>query len=341
VQFVFKVFCFFLILCSSYAQDLDTLRGYAKQTILGSALEELNRAVQELGLRHGKSVIPQEAETASLILQLQEKEYLHYPFYRYLSRPFLYENGSFHYPEGYFVKRYVASNVGKLELIQLLKEKDPDYRLFALQYLEKNPKYPPVVSFLMAFMQETESSFFPYYVKVMKTSSFYENRDSFLPEKLKQSIASLPLSSKEPSLRAEVIYLQVGFAGLKPKTDTDTFVALFDGDYPLNFMIHAFEQYGKEQLNPFVFPFKNGYGNQWEKLARVFAAFPDNPVTLQALAYALINRDKGHFASFQPVLLQVWEQMTGIQWEGDESPFISWYKAQKAKLVEPEKQDSN
>ncbi|MBW7877542.1 MAG: hypothetical protein H3C47_16315 [Candidatus Cloacimonetes bacterium] len=136
-----------------------------------------------------------------------------------------------------------------------------------------------------------------------------------------------------PEDKARLFFMTFWFTKTKPKTPSvQTMAALFDLEVPMPALQAMFGSYSSDLLAEFTVPFKEGYGPHHQTLLHLFSKQYSHPRILQALAFALINRGRGHFAPIQSEILHVWETMTGIKYLGSTHEFLAWYEEQKKLL---------
>ena len=133
--------------------------------------------------------------------------------------------------------------------------------------------------------------------------------------------------------QAQLFFLAFWFTDFKPKIpSTKLMASLFDLEVPLPALQVIFKAYPSDLLAEFVVPFKEGYGSHHRDLLQLFSKEYSHPKILQSLAFALINRNRGHFKPIQADILGVWEDMTKTRYLGSTHEFLKWYEEQKKRL---------
>lgn len=74
---------------------------------------------------------------------------------------------------------------------------------------------------------------------------------------------------------------------------------------------------------------RHAWADPQDRLVALLARFPEHGPALEALAHALLNRNHPAYSASHRMLIQVWEQRTGIPFQGSAEPFLQWYHAHK------------
>ena len=104
-----------------------------------------------------------------------------------------------------------------------------------------------------------------------------------------------------------------------------------DQNFPKDFLLKVFKRYPISFLEEFVEPFTKGYGNQFATLLYLFEEFHSSPTILSALKFALVNRREKHFVFHQGAILQTWQRISSLTYNGDDQIYLDWYESRLKK----------
>lgn len=115
----------------------------------------------------------------------------------------------------------------------------------------------------------------------------------------------------------------------------DLLLAQLDRTYPVQTVEQEVRALGPEVLDRLAHGLRHAWAAPQDRLAALLARFPDHGPALEALAHALLNRNHADYEPSHRALIQIWEQLTGIAFQGTAEPFLQWYHAHKPMPAQP------
>lgn len=309
-------------------------RRHAIETASSRAVGEMNRALAELRLRHGKLRL--DMDPAEAVRQLVAEGYMK------LDLPWSQELDPVRIVEGLRFEslahggisaseRSVEVGVENAYLKRALLDEDPRLRWFVLAQLRTRPHESPVKFVLRGFLRERRLDLVQSYVQLLKTERFIRaaERIEKIPGSLEKRIRAYARAARTPDQRAQALFLAIMFTEHRPEVDLPLLVHSIDMDFAFPYLLRLFKAYPPRWIEAFARPLKMGFGDRHELLMELFTHFQDRYPCMQALAFAFVNRRKRHFALLEPAIVRIWEKMSGLSHEGSDRPFLEWYHARK------------
>jgi hypothetical protein len=303
---------------------------WCEKRITAQALAELDRAIAELAIVHGRD-FSDSAPVPELLKGLREQGYWQKEVFHDQSLfPLLRVDGKFE--SAVYGKLQVSDyplhrvELPKKTIQKALIDKKPSLRLFALEYLYENPDGSLALSVLQAFEREDNLKFLPLYVKVLRQEPFWGKTPSAVPGSFVQKIKDFYDGSEQLSDKADAVYMALSYTNWQAPVNLDIFLYMVRSKWPLPFVrlvLQDFSDRGFLEFLSGVFEMGSSYDTSY--LIDLFSFFPENPVCLKALYTALIKRDNDVFSPFAGQLIEVWEDITGLKYEGDDTVFKNWY----------------
>ncbi len=307
------------------------------------ALAEYNRALSEVRLLHG-DIDLKGRSAKEVIIELSKQGYVKKSLYfEYEWDPFALENYTFSstkfeelepLPEKFFQGRIRGA---------LLKKglQHPSYRVrwFVLQYLSRKTEVTPLRTVLKAYVHEKKEHLLPYFMSLLVTERFvkaaakYKSYPRSVVLRIKRSIRA----AQRMDEKAQALFLAVMFTDARPSFEIPVVIYQLEQGYAISYLIRLFRTYPAKWVEEFTVPFREGYGDQHEKLLRIFEHFPQNRKVLAALHFALNNRQKGHFSDIRAKIIGTWQTITGIEYKGSIEPYNAWYKTRKGGKMSKER----
>lgn len=297
----------------NYAVKIETIK----------AITELNRAMSEVTLYHGKINLTN-APAKKVAGDLFREDYCYEKTAFILSydgltlKNYCFSSSEYEDKDDEQLAEHTLKQLPKSYLQRGLIEGNPMIRNFILQYLSTSESPRPYKSIARALITEDYECLFEDYIKLL-------NKDLKLkisPEKMDR------LLTRAETLRekSRALFIAVMFSDVKAKAPIETLVHQFDRDYPINYFVKLFKSYPPSLLETFTEPFLEGYGDKQGRILEVFINFRDRPEIMKALYLALKSRGKGHFERFYGDVIEAWEKITGIKFTGSIDPYVKWYR---------------
>ena len=326
---------------STQLKSYSEFRNYAIHWGSHQMTAELNRALKHLQMIHGNAFNPYDAQPSKLIKEMKSKSYLDLNVYLNIEHdPVEWHNKalrSVSYPEALTQNfqqkiKYPISFISKA----FITEQDPYVKLFAIQECSQRlHKEIPIKIVLKAILRENDFEILSYYIKALRNDHIYsripKNASAKIPKIFKERIKSYANKAKTRSAKANSLFLNLLFSDYLPVLETQTLMFLMDNEFPREFLVKVFTKYPSIHLENFTVPFTKGYGNQFSTLLYLFENFHANAVILEALKTALINRHKKHFVFHQGAIINTWQRITSLDYEGNDKIFIDWYDSRSKK----------
>ena len=193
----------------------------------------------------------------------------------------------------------------------------------------------PIKIVLNAILRENDLEILSYYIKALCNEHLYslipDNASTKIPKSYKEKIKNYANEAKTRRAKANALFLNLLFSDYMPALETQTLMFLMDNEFPREFLVKVFTKYPSIHLEKFAVPFTKGYGNQFSTLLFLFEKFHSNVVILEALKTALVKRHEKHFVFHQGAILNTWQRITFLDYEGNDKIFIDWYDSRSKK----------
>ena len=324
-----------------HLKSYSEFKDYAIQWGSNKMTSELNRAVKHLQLIHGNSFNPFEAAPELLVKEMQAKAYLDETIYVDIKNDpvewYKQELRSISYPEA-GLKNVNENLKYSINLISqaFSTETNPYVKLFAIkECVERVHREIPIRIFLKGISREQDLEFLQYYIEPLRNELFYSKipKDAAekVPKSFKQRIKEYSNNAKTRVQKANALFLNILFSNHLPKLEIRTLMYLMDQNFPKDFLLKVFRKYPISFLEEFVEPFTKGYGNQFATLLYLFEEFHSSPTILSALKFALVNRREKHFVFHQGAILQTWQKISSLTYNGDDQIYLDWYESKLKK----------
>jgi len=313
-----------LVLLIVFTGSIHPAQRYCLQKIAS----EGNFALEEVILRHGNLDLEGQA-APDVFWGLIDGGYLPDRHYCYsLASDLIWDTSK----QKFFVSTEVLNHSDALQSIGSALQKKPAETKMMRGYVLEHTKTlskEVQIKLLESLFQDEDLLLLPQYfawaLKVWETPVRISLKESVLKAYSEMAIS--------PEDKARLFFIYFWFTNVKPKTPSvQTMAALFDLEVSLPALQAMFGAYSSDLLAEFTVPFKEGYGPHLKTILYLFSKKYSHPKILQALAFALINRNRGHFVPIQSEILQVWETMTGFKYLGSTHEFLAWYEEQKKLL---------
>lgn len=304
---------------------------WCEKRITAQALAELKRAVAELVVEHGRD-FSDSAPVPDLLSGLKAQGYWQRDvFHDQALFPLVRSEG--HFESAVYGSLLVSDY--SLNLLELPKktiekalfDKNPALRLLVLEYLYEKPDGSLALPVLQAFGQESAPEFLPLYVRVLRQEAFLGKTPSAVPDSFVQKIKDFYDGSASISDRADAVYMALCYTKWQPQVDLELFQHIVRNKWPLPFtrlFLNDFPDRGFLEFLAEVFEMGSSYDTSY--LIDLFSFFPENPASLKALYTALVQKNSDVFSPYFQQLIEVWEDISGLKYEGDEVVFKNWYE---------------
>lgn len=309
---------------------LDELREYASNYCAQMLVDEGNRAYDELKMLYSFPAFG-EKEPAEIMRELEQAEFFHNDSHcDFTNQRIVFSDETF---KNMSADKYLEMTSPDIPVHLIVKgfqlAENNDLRVFLLNHVH-DFYYEPNLTHLIVTSLETEknTALYPLYAQILQQERYFSQRSQLAGgRELDESLKKAYLSATDIEQQASLLFLSFSFSGFRPpQPEISLLIYLIDQHYPFGFILSVFKHYPLGLIEEFTVPFKEGYGDEFATLTKLFVQFPESRSCMQALAYALLNRTKGHFVLCQSDIIHAWEQLTGIEWQGSETPFIEWYK---------------
>ena len=308
-------------------QTYPELQQYANGKYVSAALEEINRAFQEAELIHGKLEVDH-VPAKEIFNQLKNGGYTNSRIWlQFPMENLVFENGLFKLPDLSNLEAFRSSKYPEIPIDFIRKafqDSMPPVRLYALEYLTKNPEVKLLESILNGFIEEKEEFLELKYGELLRLEPYLSESAKEIQPSLIQKIEKYSKSNLILDHRANALFFAIQYTKLRPEADIPTLITMMDSGYPVKFLVRLFTEYPISLLESFITPFREGYGDKWELLLEIFSNFSNSKSILETMYYALEHRKEAHFASFQDKIITVWEKVSQIPFEGDLIIYRDW-----------------
>lgn len=318
-----------------FTQQYKEFKEHCHRWASATALTEYNRAMNEARLLHGDFELGKRS-AKEVIKELTRQGYVNKRLYfEYDWDPFSRKGYSFSSSRysnlsldlaGYFKKKYRGAFLKKG-----LVDSSFRVRWYVLQCLARRTDVTPLKIVLKAYVFEKREQLLQHYIRLLVSDRFVKAalRYNKYPKSVIKRITLSINAARTMYEKAQVLFLAVMFTKERPKFEIPVVIHQMEQGYSVAYLVKLFQSYPEKWVEEFTIPFKEGYGDQHAKLLTIFSHFADNPTCLAALAHALKNRSTGHFSDLRAKIIKTWQEITGIEFKGDISPYLAWYEEKK------------
>ena len=314
-------------------ESLDSFHALALKHNLNHILEEGNRSIIQFKNLHPDHDLS-EKKAEVLIQQLREGGYFSKSiFYDPLIHPVFFNSLNFEVEakmqfdpailDGLIVEDYIIPTI-------LEGHDHPTSQLLALEILERKLDSAMTIQLLKSYLKSANSAVREKTIAMLKHEKILAGRASFRTAeefsdyKLQKEILRTTINAKSKTQKCEAHYLSYLFSKYKAPVDAEMVMYCMDSDYPDQFFLDLFQSYPKVLAHSFIKPFREGYGVHFQILLKIFKQMMDDSQIREAMVYALVHRQEGHFQKHQNSIISVWEQLTAIPFNGTIDAYLKW-----------------
>lgn len=325
--------------------NMEKLQSIAQTQSLQKVIEEANRSLTEFKTLHPNYDLSA-YDVQELIEKLRESDYFSSKiYYESDTHKISFSEGLF---KGSGLEESKPVDLSQIsiskELIEtvLVQSKNTGLQIFVLDYVNQSSLEISVLALLTAYLQNENQIMRDRLITLMKAKQviskapYYAAISELNNYEIQKSILRLSVNSKAVSRRCDGHYLGYLFSNYRASIDARTVMACLDRGYPQQFTDHLFKSYPKDLAHAFIKPFREGYGRHFRTLLNAFTALmsaenANDKQIMDAMKYALINRQKGHFERYQQAIIDSWEAISKIPYQGEIGVYLRWLARQGSK----------
>jgi hypothetical protein len=330
VFFIFFVLSVFRPVMGNSPASMEELENHARAHCAHLVVAEANRAYAELKMLYNFDAFG-ERGPKEIIRELQRAGFFHNEGYCDLQNiDIVFSDDTFKSASAAGYAALTGPDIPAHLIVKSLKnQENTDLRIFLLWHLQRF-QYEGInltEPLIDALEKEKNADLYPVYAGILQQPHYFSGFSAKSSAKLGGALEMAFKGAESQENKGALLFLSFAFSDFRPEmVETPVIISLIDNNYPFDFILSVFKHYPLSLIEEFTVPFKEGYGDKFEVLLALFARFPESRKCMQSLAYALINRSRRHFAFFQGDIIKTWEELTGLEWQGVETPFIEWYK---------------
>lgn len=209
---------------------------------------------------------------------------------------------------------------------------DPSLRWFAMTQLQEEMDVVPMHAVLQALLIENELPLRRLAVSLLEQERYMKAWDPTRAAEpgVAAGIRELELNSPTDDDRLDALFLRVWYGGGGGEAISyETIFHLFQRGVPAAWFEYLFRVSPPDVRRHFTVHVLRGLGHNTPLILEVLGRFTDDPVILEQLSIVLVNRHARPLAPVRAQIIEIWEELTGIPYEGSDQPYREWYVSRR------------